>query len=828
MKYSSIIHRASLWTSLSMAVLGISLKGADIQPESAATVILGAQQTPSAVTLSDVRGVCRHAATGKVFVTDSTNHRVLRYSSAQAYLLGGAAEAVFGQPDLGSARPGIGPTSLFFPEDTAIDSAGNLWIADGGNNRVLRFANAAARTAGPNGMAADGVLGQPDFFSWQPLPIPAADDMDRPVSIAVEGNRLWIVDYYRGRVLRYENAASKANGAVADGVLGQPDFSAADFETSATVIGSPIGVAVESGGRLWVADAYGNRVVRFDNAAAKPNGGAADGVLGQSDLDSGLGVVDPITGTSFTPANVAVEPAGRLWIADLNANRVLRFDAAATKSNGAAADGVLGAPDLETVGDGFGDSSFQPGWIEADTAGNLWVSDFSGFYGGRQRLLRYALAGSLTDGAPATSALGTASLTEEWPATSATVMSSPSGVAIDPVSGKIFVSDSGHNRVLRFASWSTLSSGAAAEAVLGQPDFDSSFPDTPANFSQPGGIALDSAGRLYVADTYNHRVLRFDGAASKASGAAANAVLGQPNFTSVTEPAGPNSSRMNTPSGVAIDSTGRLWVSDTGHNRVLRYDSPHTKANGAAADGVVGQTDFVSADEGLSATGLTEPTRVHAAGSHLWVRDAGNFRVLGYDLTTLPAAGGAAAKLLGQDGMDTADRGDLSGLGGMAADTAGRLWVANDLELIRFNQPLLGESQDRNLGYTPDDGLFYGNTAPQGMAGAVDAAVDPAGNLWVADAGNNRVLRFSNMGSTLFTITGTGLTGSPQSYYLKFKSTSETPDGPPKTTKYRVDTSTDLSTWTLGSVHTTTGAEITWTDPASPSGKKYYRVKEVP
>jgi len=89
-------------------------------------------------------------------------------------------------------------------------------------------------------------------------------------------------------------------------------------------------------------------------------------------------------------------------------------------------------------------------------------------------------------------------------------MNVPFGGAIDPISGKVFVADANNKRVLRFASGAALINGAAADGVLGQPNFSSSIIATSASgMYNPFGLAADSAGRLWVADASNSRVLRF-------------------------------------------------------------------------------------------------------------------------------------------------------------------------------------------------------------------------------------------------------------------------------------------------------------------------------
>jgi len=94
---------------------------------------------------------------------------------------------------------------------------------------------------------------------------------------------------------------------------------------------------------------------------------------------------------------------------------------------------------------------------------------------------------------------------------------------------------------------------------------------------------VDSAGRLWVADFFNNRVLRFDGAADKANGANADGVLGQPNFTS--NGAATTASGMNSPGGLAIDTAGHLWVADNLNSRVLRFDgAPLPALSGRVVD----------------------------------------------------------------------------------------------------------------------------------------------------------------------------------------------------------------------------------------------------
>jgi DNA-binding beta-propeller fold protein YncE len=684
----------------------------------------------TARTLHNPSAVAIDPASGKLFVADSNNNRVLRFASAAALSNGAPAEGVLGQADFISDKPAAGERGLSYPSALALDSTGRLWVADLYNNRVLRFDSAASR---PNGAPADAVLGQPDFGSH--LSSTTREQIGQPQGLALDSaGRLWVADGWGQRVLRFDSAASKPNGAPADAVLGQPDFTSGAFsEPTATTLAGPHALALDSAGRLWVADSYNSRVLRFDSAASKPNGAPADAVLGQTSFTSKAGA---LTRQGLgRPLGLSVDGAGRLWVADTDNSRVLRFDSAASKPNGAPADAVLGQPDFttHTTATPTQQSTGYPRGLLADGAGRLWVAE-------SDRVLRFDSATSKPDGAPANGVLGEPDFTSLW-FTFRNTLYLPGDVAVDPASGKVYVADYDNNRVLRFASAAALASGADAEAVLGQPDFTSKARATSRQgMRRPSGLALDSAGRLWVADSGNHRVLRFDGAASKSSSAPADAVLGQPGFTSAIT--GTTQAAMQTPIGVEVDSAGRLWVADTSNNRVLRFDGAASKPNGAPADAVLGQQS------------LNKPSGV-AVGSdgRLWVADTGNNRVLRFDSAASKPSGAPADAVLGQPDFsgwrEDTTRQTMRAPSDVELE-GGRLWVADfyNYRVLRFDAAASkpnGAPADGVLGQ-PDFTSKLMATTRQGLAHTHGIAVDSSGQVWVADTVNNRVLMFEPQG----------------------------------------------------------------------------------
>jgi len=342
---------------------------------------------PTASTFAEPTGAAVDPTTGKLFIADRDNRRVLRWSSVSKLVDGSDAEAVFGQPDFFTRdrnTGGLSAATTNDPNGVCVDVNGSLWVADMTNNRVLRFDNASTITSSSS---ADGVLGQPDFVT-NTAGI-TASTMTNPTSVFVDGNgTLWVADRDNNRVLRFDNAATKPNGASADGVLGQADFVTATTGLTASTMDTPWGVFVDIGGRLWVADRRNNRVLRFDNATSKPNGASADGVLGEPDFTTS--VFNTTQDGLGEPRGVAVDGLGRLFVVDEGNTRVIVYNNAAGLANGANANNVLGQPDFTTASSSpiSASSLNYPLSLFLDNTNNhIWIPDTY-----NHRVLRYDVA----------------------------------------------------------------------------------------------------------------------------------------------------------------------------------------------------------------------------------------------------------------------------------------------------------------------------------------------------------------------------------------------------------------------------------------------------
>jgi sugar lactone lactonase YvrE len=321
------------------------------------------------------------ATSGKIFVADCANNRILRFANAQAIATGGAAEAAFGQTDLNGTTGGFSQSKIRCSGEIAIDSAGHLWVADTDNSRVLRWDNA---TTLASGQPASAVLGQPDFTTVTAGT--TQSKMNLPEGLFVDGSgRLWVADTGNNRVLRFDGAAAKSNGGTADAVLGQIDYVSSGPAMSQTNLAAPNSIIGNSAGSVWISDSGNNRVLRFDVAAAKANGGNADGILGSTSYTTQTS--SGTTKTSFdSPTGVTIDPLGRLYVADGANDRILIFNGASSIGDGAGASNVLGQPNFTDPTARLSQAGFDmpntPTWDDATQS--LWVADLA-----NNRVLRF-------------------------------------------------------------------------------------------------------------------------------------------------------------------------------------------------------------------------------------------------------------------------------------------------------------------------------------------------------------------------------------------------------------------------------------------------------
>lgn len=336
----------------------------------------------------------------------------------------------------------------------------------------------------------------------------------------------------------------------------------------------------------------------------------------------------------------------------------------------------------------------------------------------------------------------------------------PRGATLAGPQGPLFVSDTGHHRLLIWNS-APQNDGTPADVIIGQPDFNSEGRNGksdvgPTTLNVPTGISA-SDGILAVADAWNHRILIWHGYPTR-SNQPADVVLGQADFKSACANRGTSTAAadsLNWCYGVAIANRA-LYVADTGNRRVLKWNHIPV-ANGTPADLVLGETDFVTRDENAGqsadATGMRWPHGIAVHFDRLLVADAGNNRVMVWD--TMPTANGAPCTfVLGQSDCRGVDHNQvayyptpasLSMPYGLAilgdrlvtADTANCRIVAYELGALAMNAPACSLAGQRTFQDKGENGWGVAGRATLCWPYGVSAS---GTTLVVADSGNNRVL----------------------------------------------------------------------------------------
>jgi len=286
----------------------------------------------------------------------------------------------------------------------------------------------------------------------------------------------------------------------------------------------------------------------------------------------------------------------------------------------------------------------------------------------------------------------------------------PYGVAVDG-SGNVYVADT-YNELIR-----EISPGGTVTTLSG-----SGFVGTnPGNYDMPYGVAVDGSGNVYVADTYNQAI-------RKISGGTASTFAGQPAIPGSTNATG-TSARFDYPEGVAVDGSGNVYVADTG-NQLIREITP-----GGVVSTLAGSAGVTGAANGTGTAALfNSPTGVAVDGlGNVYVADSGNDLIRkitsGGVVSILAGSAGVTGSTNGT-GASALFRVPI----GVAVDGSGNVYVADEYnESIREITPGGVVSTVAGTGamsYVNGNGTVATFDLPYGVA------VDGSGNLYVADTFN--------------------------------------------------------------------------------------------
>jgi uncharacterized protein (TIGR03437 family) len=706
--------------------------GVFAQEYSISTVAGGAPPATPAAAASTAIGTVRRVTTdssGNLYF--SSGHAVYKISPSGTLTLAA-----------GNSRPGFsgdgGPATaaqLNTPQGLAVDSQGNLYIADQVNNRV--------RMVSPQGVintfAGNGKLGQPRFLGDGGQA--TAANLNLPAGVAVD---------HSGNVYIADTGDNSIREVGTNGVINTiagTGFSGICCDTqlaSGSVLSQPEDVFVDGSGNVFIADT-GNAAIReitastgiinfiagactITSTTTDTNTGetCAVGYAGDGGLANAAGLVEPMA--------VAVDSSGNVYIAEPTDGRIREVS---TVNGKVDINTIVGNGTLGFSGDNAAATSAElnrPTGVAVDASGNLYIADS---LNNRIRLAKaggnistfagnggYSYSG---DGGPATSAQ----------------LNAPHGVAAD-TAGNFYIADSGNNVVRKVSANGTITTlagngtagfggdgGAAASAQL----------------SAPQGVAVDSAGNVYIADTGNSRV-------REVSGGTITTVAGNGTAGFGGDGGAATGAKLYSPVGLALDAKGNLYIADTNNSAVRKVSGGNIST--VAGNGVQGYTG--DGGPALSAQ-LNDPegVAVDSAGN-LYITDTLNYaiRMVAPNGMISTIAGDGVAGYSGDGGA--ASQAQLSYPAGIAVDSGGAVYFADAGAAVRkidSSGRISTIAGNGSLGYTGDGGL----ATAASLDGPIGIALNANGDVYVADSGNNAI-RLLSIQLAALTSAASNLTGA--------------------------------------------------------------------
>jgi sugar lactone lactonase YvrE len=557
-------------------------------------------------------------ASGNLYWVDATTSRVRKLDMAT-----GAVTTLAGGGTVGIYADGVGLNAAFNkPYGIAVDGAGNVYVADTSNNRIRKIApDGTVSTLAGSGMAAyaDGTGTAASFNQPNGLAIDAA-------------GILYVADTYNHRIRMVDTAT----GAVTT-LAGSGSPAWTDGTGTGASFNYPRGVAIDAGGTLYVADTLNHRI-RVITSGAVVSTLAGSGTPGNAD---GVG-----TGATFNqPRGLAVDASGHVYVADTSNNRIRKITGSTVStlagSSGGFTDGIATVAKFT-----------QPYGLAVDAAGDLYVADL-----GNHRLRTISSGNVVTFAGNGSNSWADGNRLPYLDGIGkAASFNSPAGLAFD-AAGTLYVADTNNHRIRKVAPDGTVStlagSGMAAWA---------DGTGTGASFNSPFGLAFDSAGNLFVADSSNNRIRKITSSGDVTTFAGS----GSATFANGTG----TGAAFNNPRGLAIDAADNLYVADTNNQRIRKITSAGVvttlagSGSGSFADGVGTGASFAN-PRGLA---------IDASGN-LYVGDASNNRIRKITpdgiVTTLAGSGvGTFA-----DGFGTAA--SFNQPMGVAVDAAGNVYVTD-------------------------------------------------------------------------------------------------------------------------------------------------------
>jgi uncharacterized repeat protein (TIGR01451 family) len=590
----------------------------------------------------------------------------------------------------------------------AVDSSGNTYFSSPTLNAVFKVDPTGVVTR----VAGSGLQG----YSGDGGPALSAQ-LNTPYGVAVDSlGSVYIADT-NNRFIRKVDASGNITTVAGNGLC--CSASGDGGQAIDAEIGIPYGLALDSSGNLYISDTD-NEVVRKVAPSGIITTVAGNGSFGYSG-DGG-----PATSAKlYGPYGIAVDGAGNLYIADRFNYRVRMVSTSGTITT------VAGTGSCCFGGDGGAATSallYQPAGVAVDAAGDLFIADYD------NNRIRMVTGGTITTVA-GTGAFG---YSGDGGAATGAKLYDPAGVAVDG-SGNVYIADSGNARIRRVNAGGTIATyvgGATNDGALGVFGL----------LNQPSGVVRDNSGNTYIADSNNNRIRKVtsNGAISTVAGTGAAGSAGD------GSPA--TAAQLYTPQGLALDSSGNLYIADSNNHRVRKVDSSGNITT-VAGNGLC----CSSTGDGGPATGAGIGTPYALAidsSGDLYISDVSNniVRQVGAAGNIMTVAGTGSAGYSGDGAAATAAK--LYGPYGLALDSSGNLYIAD-----RNNFRVRMVSSSGTITTLAGNGSCCGSLGDGGTATRAEVypsgvAVDAAGDLYIADYGFDRIRRVAN--GTINTVAGSG------------------------------------------------------------------------
>ena len=501
--------------------------------------------------------------TGNMYVADKSSHKI-RKISPEGIVTTFAGVGINGNAD------GTASSARFdSPSGVAVDAKGFVYITDTNNHKIRKISPEGEVTTyagiGSSG-STDGIGTAASFNEPTGLALDAAGN----VYVADTGNHKIRKISPTGEVTTL--AGIETSGST-DGVNTQASFY------------SPTGIAVDANGNVYVAD-YNNNKIRKINPIGEVTTLAGNGEYNSTE---GAGT----TASFSNPSGVAVDIVGNVYVADSNNNKIRKISATGEVST------LAGSGGLGNSIDGIGTAaSFDvPSGLAIDVAGNVYVADTF-----NHKIRKISSSGTVTTYA-GNSSWG--SDDGEGPAAS---FFSPKGISVD-VTGNVYVADSGNHKIRKITDTGVVTTLAGNGSQGGDDGIG-----TAASFYSPEGLAVDAAGNVYIADTNNHKIRKINptGVVTTLAG---DGTTGSMDGTSIT-------ASFSSPSGVAVDISGNVYVADSNNNKIRKI-SATGEVSTLAGSGIDGSDDGIGTAASFSGVFDIEVDKTGA----LYVADMFNHRI---------------------------------------------------------------------------------------------------------------------------------------------------------------------------------------------------------